>query len=193
MRAALGFVAVLAACGGRPSPAPALGNREPTTPPGCPAEVWPFAPAPEATASDECTHGAPSPWLIGPGDPPTCHVYTVTGPTSANEAITLADGRRIWLRQSGCVHATTELRGRPRAPFDPADRASVLAAAVGLLEDVDPVAPQAYFGQDAMQLGIAGKALPTGSFPIGVGGDNIATVEPVEGTEMISVVIDFPL
>ena len=187
---------VAAACGGSSSPAAPIGNRAAiAAAPRCPEPRWSFAPIAATTAADQCVHGTPSPWLVGDGAAPTCHVYRVTGVTSADEAITLADGRRVELRQSGCAHATFELRGVPREPFDRGDRAALIRAAVALLEDAAAVAPQANLGHNAAQLGatLRGGAAPTGSFAIGVGGDHHATVETVDGSDAIAVTIDVPL
>lgn len=191
VRASSALALVLAACGSAPAPS-TIANRDPTAAgPACPAAASPF-PAETREPAVECLRGEPGPWLAGAASAPTCYTFERTGPTSTVEGVTLADGRRIWLWQGGCVHATYVLRGPMAAAVEPGDRGDVIRAGVELLQAANAVAvDDSIFLGDATQLGMAARQAPTGSFAIGVGGDATATVEPVG--EDIEVTIDFPL
>ncbi|MBK9031430.1 MAG: hypothetical protein IPL61_08850 [Myxococcales bacterium] len=189
MRIPLAIALAVTACGHAAGP-PSIGNTVEVAPPACPPDANPFAELAGATAADDCVRGEPAPLLTASAAPPTCHAYQVTGATSAVEAVTLADGRRVWLHQGGCAHATMRFRARPTRAGAPDDRAGLLRAAAALLRDLDPVAGELGFGGFATDLEAAATARPLGRFPIG-SGDWFAEIEVDDGA--ITVELDFPL
>ena len=192
MHRALVIASLVAACGGKAPPADLANRTAPPAPaPACPADAAPFAPPPSTTAADECIHGPSAPLLTAAATAPTCHAFQATGATSAVEAVTLADGRRVWIDQGGCVHAGIEIRGRAARPFTVGDRAAALRAAAELLTALDAHSPDHGFAGFARDLAAAALAAPTGSFALGAG-DWTAAVE-VDADGGLAITLDFPL
>lgn len=192
MHRALVIASLVAACGGRPPPADIANRTAPPTPAAaCPADASPFAPGAPAAPDDECIRDGASPMLTADAAAPTCHVYQPSGARDAAEAVTLADGRRVWVGQSGCVHAGIEIRGPAAHPVAAGDRPAVLAAAAELLAALDAHAADHAFAGFARDLAAAAPAAPTGSFALG-SGDWTATVE-VDAAGALTIVLDFPL
>ena len=192
MHRALVIASLCAACGGKASPGDLANRTAPPPPPAaCPADAAPFAPPTPAPPDAECIRGASSALLAAAAAAPTCHVFAVTGPTSAVEALTLADGRRGWIGQGGCVHAGIEIRGPAARPVAASDRPGVLAAAAELLTALDAHTSDHGFAGFARDLTAAAPAAPTGSFGLGAG-DWTAEVE-VGADGALTITLDFPL
>lgn len=192
MHRALVFASLVAACGGKAPPGDIANRTAPPSPPAaCPADAAPFAPPPPAPADEECIHGPSAPLLAAAAAAPTCHVFLTTGTTSAAEAVTLADGRRVWIAQGGCVHAGLEIRGPAAHALAARDRPAVLRAAAELLTALDAHSADHGFAGFARDLAAAAPAAPTGSFALGAG-DWTAEVE-VGADGGLAIVLDFPL
>lgn len=190
MRTAAAIVLAAAACGGRAAPRP-IDNRGPATAstPACPADPPPFAvPAPVADAAD-CVHGAATAMLTAPAGPPTCHQFRATGPTSAVEAITVADGRRLWIAQGGCVHATIEIHGPAGAVIAARDRPAAAAELLRALAAYDQ--PDGWFTHIADDVAAAAPPADGGGVPIGAGDWTAAIDAAADGA--LTVTLDFPL
>ncbi|MBL8626787.1 MAG: hypothetical protein JNK64_36200 [Myxococcales bacterium] len=192
MYRALVIASLGAACGAKAPPGDIANRSAPPTPPAaCPADASPFAAPPPGSPDDACIHGASSALLAAAAAAPTCHVFHTTGATSAAEAVTLADGRRVWIGQGGCVHASIEVRGPAARRVAARDRPAVLAAAAELLAALDALAAEPIFDGFARDLTAAAPAAPTGSFPLGAG-DWTAEVE-VGADGGLTITLDFPL
>ena len=192
MHRALVIASLCVACGGKPPPGDIANRAAPPPPPAaCPADAAPFAAPPPAAPDDECIHGPSAPLLAAAAAAPTCHVFETTGATSAAEAVTLADGRRVWIGQGGCVHAGIEVRGPAARPVAARDRPAVLAAAAELLTALDAHTADHGFAGFARDLAAAAPTAPTGSFALGAG-DWSAEVE-VGADGGLTITLDFPL
>ena len=185
------LVASCSSCGSSSSAPTTVGNRTAPPPPACPADPGPFVDVPPVSPSDECLHGAAEPMLAGGADAPRCYLFQVTGPTSADEAITLDDGRRVWLNQGGCVHATIRIRAQPARAVDAGDRGAVLAAAAELLGDLDAVTTTFKFSGLAADLAAAAPARPLSRFPLGAGDWTVEVETMPDGA--LAIELDFPL
>lgn len=192
MHRALVIASLCAACGGKAPPGDLANRTAPPAPPAaCPADAAPFAAPPPAAPDDECIHGPSAPLLAAAATAPSCHVFQATGATSAAEAVTLADGRRVWIGQGGCVHAGIEIRGPAARPVAARDRTAVLTAAAELLTALDAHSADHGFAGFARDLAAAAPAAPTGSFGLGAG-DWTAEVE-VGADGGLAITLDFPL
>ncbi|MEZ4401245.1 MAG: hypothetical protein R3B06_14560 [Kofleriaceae bacterium] len=193
MRCWLGSLALVLACGnGVARTGAPLANRAAPVTPSCPLDRNPLAQPPSAAPPDDaCLTGAPAPLLDAPADAPSCHAFVRTDATTAHEGVTLPDGRRVWVAQGGCVHATLRFQGAPTRRVDPRDRVAVIGAGAGLLRDLAPMAAARGLDRFVDELAAAAATGPTGTFPIGAG-DWYADVEvAADGT--VAVTLDFPM
>ena len=187
-RSIAAIVCILAlGCHG-PTPAPVIANR--AAPQGsCPDLALPFTPAEPIALDQTCTHGQPVPMLLGPAEAPSCHGFRANGATGSIETLVVG-GRRFWLEQSGCEHATFQVVTSAAGSRGLNDRATLIRRAGALLVELGAVTTGWPFQQFGADLIAAAAGAPVDAFPIGAG-DWTATVEVVEG--QITVTLDFPL